>query len=85
VSIFRSRTLAQSPEADTSFLSHSSCSDTPFLYNGQQVITYDDPSSISDKGQFARETGLAGVGIWSIDADTSDLAIASAAINGMAL
>ncbi len=61
------------------------CSDTPFAYNGRQVITYDDPSSITDKGSFAAQAGLAGMGFWSIDGDTNDRALAAAARRGMGI
>ncbi|KAK0548683.1 hypothetical protein OC845_003472 [Tilletia horrida] len=59
------------------------CSDTPYLANGQKLISYDDPQSLKDKGAFALQAGLAGVGIWSVDADTSDWALTTAVSQGL--
>ncbi|KDN39765.1 glycoside hydrolase family 18 protein [Tilletiaria anomala UBC 951] len=59
------------------------CSDTPFLYNGKQAIMYDDTQSILDKAAFAKQTGIAGVGFWSVDSDTSTWDLTNAAIKGL--
>lgn len=59
------------------------CSDTPYLSNGNTVITYDDTSSLFDKGAFAKQSGIAGANIFSINGDTKDWALASAVIKGM--
>lgn len=59
------------------------CSDTPYLANGQYVITYDDTDSLYDKADFARLAGLAGVSSWSIDGDTSSGDLVNALIAGL--
>lgn len=59
------------------------CSDTPYLASGQEVITYDDTSSIFDKGAFASAAGIGGISMWSIDGDTKDWALTNSAIAGM--
>ncbi|KAK0550539.1 hypothetical protein OC844_006713 [Tilletia horrida] len=59
------------------------CSDTPYLANGQRLITYDDPRSLRDKAAFALQAGLAGVGVWSMDADTPDGALLTALQQGL--
>ncbi|PWY98677.1 glycoside hydrolase [Testicularia cyperi] len=59
------------------------CSDTPYLSNGNVVVTYDDTSSIWDKGAFANAAGIAGLSMWSIDGDTADWALTKAALAGM--
>jgi chitinase len=59
------------------------CSDTPFLANGKRVITYDDTSSIYDKGAFANAAGIGGVSMWSLDGDTAQWDLTNAAIAGM--
>ncbi|PWN42750.1 glycoside hydrolase [Ceraceosorus guamensis] len=61
------------------------CSDTPFLSNGNRVVTYDDTYSLYDKGSFAKQAGIAGVNMWSVDGDTSNWALMSAARSGMGL
>jgi len=57
-----------------------SCSSTPWLKSTatNQIVTYDDPVSLSIKAQFARQAGLRGVGSWDMSGDTAawDLAIA---------
>lgn len=47
------------------------CSSTPWLKSTSsgQIITYDDPQSISLKGQFAKQAGLKGCSVWSLDGD----------------
>ncbi|CDZ96766.1 glycoside hydrolase [Phaffia rhodozyma] len=53
--------------------SWDACSSTPFLRSSAsgQVITYDDPDSLSLKAQFALQAGLGGVNVWDIHGDTS--------------
>lgn len=43
----------------------------PFLRNpsSNQVITYDDPDSLSLKGQFVKQSAMAGVNVWEISGD----------------
>lgn len=47
------------------------CSSTPWLRSSQsgQIVTYDDPQSMSLKGQFAAQAGLRGCNVFSIDGD----------------
>ncbi|TFY53141.1 hypothetical protein EVJ58_g9619 [Rhodofomes roseus] len=47
------------------------CSDTPFIYDTARktVVTYDDPSSLTDKATFAKNSGLGGAFTWSLDQD----------------
>lgn len=59
------------------------CSDTPYLANGNIVVTYDDPDSLYDKADFARLAGIAGVAMWSIDGDTSTQVLTNSLIAGL--
>lgn len=59
------------------------CSDTPYLSDASRVITYDDTSSIFDKGAFASAAGIAGISMWSLDGDTESWALTNSAIAGM--
>ncbi|ORY33431.1 glycoside hydrolase superfamily [Naematelia encephala] len=48
-----------------------SCSSTPWLKSkhSDQIVTYDDPQSMSLKGQFAAQAGLRGCNVFSVDGD----------------
>ena len=48
-----------------------SCSSTPWLKSKatDQIVTYDDPESMSLKGQFAAQAGIRGCNVFSIDGD----------------
>lgn len=59
------------------------CSDTPYLSDGSRVVTYDDTSSIFDKGAFASAAGIGGISMWSVDGDTKSWALTNSAIAGM--
>ncbi|KAJ1603611.1 hypothetical protein NDA14_002119 [Ustilago hordei] len=59
------------------------CSDTPFLSDGNKVVTYDDTSSIYDKGAFVGKARIGGVSMWSLDGDTKDWALTNSVIAGM--
>ena len=59
------------------------CSDTPYLSDGRTVVTYDDTSSIFDKGAFASAAGIGGISMWSLDGDTKNWALTNSAIAGM--
>ncbi|KAJ9108777.1 hypothetical protein QFC21_000097 [Naganishia friedmannii] len=63
------------------------CSSTPWLKSSEtgQIITYDDPISISLKAQFARQAGLRGTNFWEITGDTSDWSLLDAARSGLGL
>ncbi|EST06786.2 Glycoside hydrolase, family 18, catalytic domain protein [Kalmanozyma brasiliensis GHG001] len=59
------------------------CSDTPFLTDGTRVVTYDDTSSIYDKGAFASAAGIGGISMWSLDGDTNEWDLTRSARDGM--
>lgn len=59
------------------------CSDTPYLSDGSRVVTYDDTSSIFDKGAFASAAGIGGISMWSLDGDTKSWDLTNSAIAGM--
>lgn len=61
------------------------CSDTPYLANGQKVVTYDDTDSLFDKGSFAAQAQLGGSAVWSVDGDVSDWTLTKALRSGMGL
>ena len=50
------------------------CSATPFLRSTSsgQIITYDDPESLSMKATFARQVGMLGVNLFDIHGDTDE-------------
>ena len=65
------------------------CSSTPWLkspYSGQ-LITYDDPQSISMKAQYARQAGLRGTSVWEITGDMggSNWSLLTAARSGLGI
>ncbi|KAN0062352.1 hypothetical protein ACQY0O_005234 [Thecaphora frezii] len=59
------------------------CSDTPYLADGRTVVTYDDTSSLWDKGAFAVQAGIGGLNLWSIDGDTKGWDLVNSALAGM--
>lgn len=59
------------------------CSDTPFLTDGTRVVTYDDTSSLYDKGAFASAAGIGGISMWSLDGDTKEWDLTRSAVDGM--
>lgn len=63
------------------------CSSTPWLksWESGQIISYDDPDSISLKAQFSRQAGLRGASVWEITGDMgpADWSILSAARSGL--
>ncbi|PWN30583.1 glycoside hydrolase family 18 protein [Jaminaea rosea] len=61
------------------------CSDTPYLANGNKVITYDDPDSLYDKGAFVQQAGLGGSAVWSVDGDVASGALIKALRKGMGM
>lgn len=50
------------------------CSATPFLrsVSSGQIISYDDPESLSMKAAFARQAGMLGVNLFDIHGDTEE-------------
>ncbi|KAM0750346.1 glycoside hydrolase family 18 protein, partial [Meredithblackwellia eburnea MCA 4105] len=63
------------------------CSSTPYLYDVSRktVITYDDPQSMTLKGQLAASSKLAGLGMWDISGDTPQWDLVNAFRTGMGL
>jgi chitinase len=65
------------------------CSSTPWLksWASGQIITYDDPDSISMKAQFAKQAGLRGTAVWEITGDMggSNWSLLSAARSGLGI
>ncbi|KAL5476829.1 hypothetical protein ACEPAI_3015 [Sanghuangporus weigelae] len=55
------------------------CSQTPYIYNPntQVLVSYDDATSFSAKGQFIRDSGLAGFAIWQAGGDSDDILLDS--------
>ena len=51
---------------------------TAWIYDGRTLWTYDDPTAMARKTAWAREQGLGGVMIWSIDGDDADGSLMSA-------
>ncbi|WP_017593606.1 glycosyl hydrolase family 18 protein [Nocardiopsis potens] len=45
---------------------------TAWLYDGDQWWTFDDATAIAQKTAWARETGLSGAMVWSLDGDDAD-------------
>ncbi|NLB37988.1 MAG: chitinase [Clostridiales bacterium] len=43
----------------------------PYLYNGSELISYDDPASIAAKCKYLREQGLLGIMYWEHSCDPS--------------
>lgn len=44
---------------------------TPWLFNGTNFITYEDPVSISTKAAYIKSRGIAGAGIWELSENTN--------------
>ncbi|KAK2466301.1 hypothetical protein APHAL10511_001943 [Amanita phalloides] len=61
------------------------CSNTPFLRStsANQIITYDDPSSLHMKAQFVKEMGMKGVNFFDIHGDTNGWDLTDAVTNGL--
>jgi chitinase len=45
---------------------------SPWLYDGDEFYTYDDPSSIRAKANYARQHHLGGLMVWELSGDTDD-------------
>jgi chitinase len=66
-----------------------SCSSTPWLKStvSGQIVTYDDEESLRLKGQFAKEKGIRGCSIWSLDGEylNGKFPLSQAARDGMGI
>ncbi len=61
--------LASSPDAR---LYRDPASQAPWIYDGDNFLTFEDPDSLRAKAAFARERGLGGMMIWELSGDTND-------------
>jgi chitinase len=76
-SYMRSQGLLTSPTTAASpWVRHyDNVTQTPWLYNptNKQFISYDDTISLGVKADYAINTGLAGLFVWSVDEDNGEL------------
>jgi chitinase len=76
-SYMRSQGLLTSPTTAASpWVRHyDNVTQTPWLYNptNKQFISYDDTVSLGVKADYALNTGLAGLFVWSVDEDNGEL------------
>ncbi|KAI9458899.1 chitinase [Lactarius psammicola] len=51
------------------------CSKTPYVYNSnsQVMLSFDDAASFAAKGQYIKDTGLAGFALWETGGDLHDI------------
>ena len=61
--------LAATPDAK---LYRDPVSQAPWIYDGDNFLTFDDPASLNAKAAFARERKLGGVMVWELSGDTDD-------------
>lgn len=63
------------------------CSQTPWIRSGSsgQIVTYDDPQSLSLKGQFAAQVGLRGCNVFSMDGDVASGELVQSVRSGMGI
>ena len=54
-------------------------SKAPWLFDGDSFWTYEDPTSIRNKGSFVADEHLGGFMVWELSDDTADAALLSAA------
>ncbi|MCP2260471.1 chitinase [Streptoalloteichus tenebrarius] len=54
-----------------------------WLFNGTTFWTYDDPIELTRKARYARDEGLGGAMIWSLDGDTAEGELMTAVHNGL--
>ncbi|MET9349636.1 glycoside hydrolase family 18 protein [Streptomyces termitum] len=54
-----------------------------WLFDGTTLWTYDDPAVLRTKAAWARQRGLAGAMVWSLDGDTPDGELISAIDRGL--
>ena len=61
------------------------CSSTPFIRStlAYQLVTYDDPLSLSLKAAFARTVGMLGVNIFDVHGDTDGWDLTNAVVSAL--
>ncbi|WP_285732058.1 glycosyl hydrolase family 18 protein [Nocardiopsis sp. ATB16-24] len=72
------RVLAEKAASEEFALFRNDEAGTAWIYDGRTLWTYDDPTAMAQKTAWAREQGLGGVMIWSIDGDDADGSLMSA-------
>ena len=73
--------IAALPGASTPF--RDAHSGAPWLYDGDQFWTFEDPVSVGIKAGYAREHSLGGMMIWELSGDTPDGALLKAMRAGL--
>lgn len=61
--------LAANPDAK---LYRDPVSQAPWIYDGNNFLTFEDATSLRAKAEFARDRGLGGMMIWELSGDTND-------------
>lgn len=63
------------------------CSSTPYLRSesAQQIITFDDPTSLGLKAAWAKKAGILGVNIFDVHGDTDDWDLVDSLRNGLGI
>lgn len=63
------------------------CSSTPYLRSqfSQQIITFDDPTSLGLKAAWAKKAGILGVNIFDVHGDTDDWDLVDSIRNGLGI
>ena len=55
----------------------------PYLYGNQRFLSYEDVRSVAAKAAYAKQNGLAGIGVWELSQNADGTLLASA-LNGLA-
>jgi chitinase len=58
-------------------------SQAPWLFNGQDFWTYEDPTSVKYKVSYASRQGVGGVMIWELSGDTADAELLNTAYQAL--
>ncbi len=58
-------------------------SQAPWLFNGQDFWTYEDPTSVKYKVSYAARQGIGGVMIWELSGDTADAELLNSAYRAL--
>lgn len=66
-----------------STLHRDSVSGSPWLFDGDQFWTFDDPQSVRAKAEWARGHGLGGMMAWELSGDTPDSSLVEAMRDGL--